>query len=94
MVMFSASMTTIKYVMLGMAGVDVGLRYAVVCFVASVVGFGAMERIIVKSGRVSVIVFTVTTVMALSTTTIVCYGIVDVLKEYTSGNYMGFRPPC
>lgn len=94
MVMFSASMTALQYVILGMTGISRASVYAALCFVASATGLVVMKRIIVKSGRVSLIVFTVTAVMSLSTITVVCYGTADVWKEYTSGKYMGFRPPC
>ncbi|XP_009397164.2 sulfite exporter TauE/SafE family protein 1 [Musa acuminata AAA Group] len=95
MVMFSASMTALQYVILGMTGIGRASVYAALCFVASATGLVVMKRIIVKSGgRVSLTVFTVTAVMSLSTITVVCYGTADVWNEYTSGKYMGFRPPC
>ncbi|CAL9090469.1 unnamed protein product [Musa textilis] len=94
MVMFSASMTALQYTILGMTGISRASAYAALCFVASATGLVVMKRIIVKSGRVSLIVFTVTAVMALSATTVVCYGTADVWKQYKSGRYMGFRPPC
>ncbi|THU48725.1 hypothetical protein C4D60_Mb06t02040 [Musa balbisiana] len=94
MVMFSASMTTVKYIILGMIQVDRALVYAALCFAASAIGSMVMKGIIVKSGRVSPIVFTVIVVMAVSTTTIICYGAIDVWREYTSGKYMGFKSSC
>ncbi|KAJ8478172.1 hypothetical protein OPV22_021899 [Ensete ventricosum] len=94
MVMFSASMTTVKYIILGMTQVDRASVYAVLCFAASAIGSMVMKGIVLKSGRVSPIVFTVAAVMAVSTTTIICYGAVDVWREYTGGNYMGFKSFC
>ncbi|CAL9188467.1 sulfite exporter TauE/SafE family protein 5-like isoform X1 [Musa acuminata AAA Group] len=94
MVMFSASMTTVKYIILGMIQVDRASVYAVLCFAASAIGSMVMKGIVLKSGRVSPIVFTVTAVMAVSTTTIICYGAIDVWREYTGGKYMGFKSSC
>ncbi|CAL9117377.1 unnamed protein product [Musa textilis] len=94
MVMFSASMTTVKYMILGMIQVDRASVYAVLCFAASAIGSMVMNRIVLKSGRASPIVFTVTAVMAVSTTTIICYGAIDVWREYTGGKYMGFKSSC
>lgn len=94
MVLFSASMSMVQYIILGMDGINQALIYAAICLVASVFGLVIMERAIRQSGRVSLIVFLVGGVMALSTLIISSFGAVDVWKEYTSGEYMGFKLLC
>nr|CAD1829316.1 unnamed protein product [Ananas comosus var. bracteatus] len=94
MVLFSASMSMVQYIILGMDGINQALIYAAICLVASVFGLVIMERAIRQSGRVSLIVFLVGGVMALSTLIITSFGAVDVWKEYTSGEYMGFKLLC
>ncbi len=84
----------VQYIILGMDGISQALIYATICLVASVFGLVIMERAIRQSGRVSLIVFLVGGVMALSTLIITSFGAVDVWKEYTSGEYMGFKLPC
>lgn len=94
MVLFCASMSMVQFILLGMEGIGQASVYAGICFVASVVGLVVIERAIRKSGRVSLIVFLVTAIMALSTVIVTCFGAQDVLMQYTSGAYMGFKLPC
>ncbi|CAL4961001.1 unnamed protein product [Urochloa decumbens] len=94
MVLFCASMSMVQFILLGMKGIAEASVYAGICFVASVVGLVVIERAIRKSGRVSLIVFLVTAIMALSTVIVTCFGAQDVWRQYTSGAYMGFKLPC
>ncbi|CAO2177964.1 unnamed protein product [Urochloa humidicola] len=94
MVLFCASMSMVQFILLGMKGIAEASVYAAICFVASVVGLVVIERAIRKSGRVSLIVFLVTAIMALSTVIVTCFGAQDVWMQYTSGAYMGFKLPC
>ncbi|KAL6614357.1 hypothetical protein ACP70R_036627 [Stipagrostis hirtigluma subsp. patula] len=94
MVLFCASMSMVQFILLGMKGIGEASIYAAICFVASVVGLVVIERAIRKSGRVSLIVFLVTAIMALSTVIVTCFGAKDVWMQYTSGAYMGFKLPC
>uniref|UniRef100_A0A0A9HJK3 Uncharacterized protein n=1 Tax=Arundo donax TaxID=35708 RepID=A0A0A9HJK3_ARUDO len=94
MVLFCASMSMVQFILLGMKGIGDASVYAGICFVASVVGAVVIERAIRKSGRVSLIVFLVAAIMALSTVIVTCFGAQDVWVQYTSGAYMGFKLPC
>ena len=91
---FFASMSMVQFILLGVEGIGQASIYAGICFVASVVGVVVIERAIRKSGRVSLIVFLVTAIMALSTVIVTCFGALDVWMQYTSGEYMGFKLPC
>ncbi|KAG1347288.1 sulfite exporter TauE/SafE family protein 5 [Cocos nucifera] len=93
-VLFSASMSMVQYAILGMKGIGQASIYAAVSFVASALGLAVVEKAIEKSGRVSIIVFMVSMVMVLSTVSITCFGAIDVWRQYTTGSYMGFKPPC
>ncbi|GJM92909.1 hypothetical protein PR202_ga09415 [Eleusine coracana subsp. coracana] len=94
MVLFSSSMSTVQFIILGVSGIESALAYAVVCFVASVVGLVVIEGAIRRSGRVSLIVFAVATIMALSAAVIACSGAARVWAQYASGQDMGFKLPC
>ncbi|XP_059292857.1 sulfite exporter TauE/SafE family protein 5-like [Lycium ferocissimum] len=94
MVFFSSTMSAVQYLFLGMEHVNDALIFAVVCFVASIIGLVVVQRAIEHHGRASLIVFSVGTVMALSTVLMTSFGAVDIWKDYTSGNYMGFKQPC
>lgn len=94
MVFFSSSMSAVQYLLLGMEQVDDALIFALVCCVASIVGLVVVQRAIEHHGRASLIVFSVGIVMALSTVLMTSFGAVDIWRDYTSGNYMGFKLPC
>ncbi|KAI4304294.1 hypothetical protein MLD38_039826 [Melastoma candidum] len=94
MVFFSTTMSALQYVLLGMDGIKVALVFSVMCFVSSNIGIMVLQRAIEKSGRASLIVFSVGTVMAVSTILMTGYGSIDVWKDYVSGRYMGFKSPC
>ncbi|KAI3450365.1 hypothetical protein Pfo_007030 [Paulownia fortunei] len=94
MVFFSSTMSAVQYLLLGMENISGALTYSLICFVASVVGLTLVQRAIMKHGRASLIVFSVGTVMALSTVLITTFGAVDVWMDYTSGKSMGFKQAC
>lgn len=94
MVFFSSTMSAIQYLLLGMDHVYAAIIYAIICFVASVIGLLIVQRAIAKQGRASLIVFSVGIVMAVSTILITSFGAVDVWRDYTNGEYMGFKKPC
>lgn len=94
MVFFSSTMSAVQYLFLGMEHVNDALIFAVVCCVASIIGLLVVQRAIEHHGRASLIVFSVGTVMALSTVLMTSFGAVDIWRDYTRGNYMGFKQPC
>ncbi|KAK1368447.1 sulfite exporter TauE/SafE family protein 5-like [Heracleum sosnowskyi] len=94
MVFFSSIMSAVQYLMLGMEHVYIALIYAGICFVASLIGLMVVQKIIRKHGRASLIVFSVGIVMILSTVLMTSFGASNVWKDYKSGRYMGFKPPC
>ncbi|KAL3850837.1 hypothetical protein ACJIZ3_012719 [Penstemon smallii] len=93
-VLFSSSMSAVQYLLLGMDHLSGALTYASICFVGSLVGLTLVQQAIMKHGRASLIVFSVGTVMALSTVLITSFGAVNVWSDYTSGKSMGFKRPC
>lgn len=94
MVFFSSSMSALQYLLLGMEHVDTAIILSVICFVASLLGLLVVQRAIVKYGRASMIVFSVSTVMALSTVLMTSFGALNVWRDYNSGRNMGFKLPC
>ncbi|KAG6573214.1 Sulfite exporter TauE/SafE family protein 5, partial [Cucurbita argyrosperma subsp. sororia] len=94
MVFFSATMSACQYLLLGMEHTEIAVIYAIVCFIASVIGLVVVQKAIREYGRASLIIFSVSTVMALSTVTMTTFGGLNVLRDYTAGNNMGFRSPC
>ncbi|KAL1188325.1 Sulfite exporter TauE/SafE family protein 2 [Cardamine amara subsp. amara] len=94
MVLFSSTMSAIQYLLLGMEHTGTASIFAVICFVASLVGLKVVQKVINEYGRASIIVFSVGIVMALSIVLMTSYGALDVWNDYVSGRYMGFKLPC
>ncbi|KAJ8761614.1 hypothetical protein K2173_004390 [Erythroxylum novogranatense] len=93
MVFFSSTMSAFQYLLVGMEHTDTALYFAVICFIASILGLLVVQKAIQEYGRASLIVFSVSIVMALSTVLITSFGVVDVWKDFSSGRNMGFRLP-
>lgn len=87
-------MSSFQYLLIGMEHKEVALIFAIICFFASILGVVVVQRAIEKYGRASLIVFSVSTVMALSTVLITSFGAIDVWRDYARGEYMGFKLPC
>lgn len=94
MVFFSSTMSAIQYLLLGMEHTGGAILFAVLCFVASLIGLLVVHRAICKHGRASLIVFSVGIVMVVSTVLVTSFGALDVWRDYTNGKYMGFKLPC
>uniref|UniRef100_A0A1J3EJ79 Sulfite exporter TauE/SafE family protein 2 n=3 Tax=Noccaea caerulescens TaxID=107243 RepID=A0A1J3EJ79_NOCCA len=94
MVLFSSSMSAIQYLLLGMEHAGTAAIFAMVCFIASLVGLVVVKKVIAKYGRASIIVFSVGIVMALSTILITTHGALNVWDDFVFGRYMGFKLPC
>ncbi|CAH8386837.1 unnamed protein product [Eruca vesicaria subsp. sativa] len=94
MVLFSSTMSAIQYLLLGMEHTGTASLFAIVCFVASLVGLMVVQKVINQYGRASIIVFSVGIVMALSIVLMTSYGALDVWNDFVSGSYMGFKLPC
>ncbi|CAH2038248.1 unnamed protein product, partial [Thlaspi arvense] len=94
MVLFSSTMSAIQYLLLGMEHAGTAAIFALVCFVASLVGLMVVKKVIAKYGRASIIVFAVGIVMALSTVLMTTHGALKVWDDFVSGRYMGFKLPC
>ncbi|KAL4201761.1 hypothetical protein AMTRI_Chr02g217710 [Amborella trichopoda] len=67
MVLFSSSMLAVLYLLLGLQPLDHALCFAAMCFFSSLLGLLLVQSAIQKYGRVSLIIFSVGTGMAIST---------------------------
>lgn len=94
MVFFSSSMSVVQYWLLGRIPFDHGILFASICFVFSFVGQIVVQRIIVRYGRASVIVFSVSAVIGLSAVATTVFGGYEIVEKYLAGEYMGFHKPC
>ncbi|KAE9597117.1 hypothetical protein Lal_00007587 [Lupinus albus] len=94
MVLFSSTMSALQYLLLGMEHIEFALIMTIICFVASLVGLLMVQRAIQNYGRPSLIVFSISIVMALSVVLMTSFGAIQIWGDYISGRYMGFKLPC
>ncbi|KAG2244567.1 hypothetical protein Bca52824_093578 [Brassica carinata] len=94
MVFFSATMSAVQYLLLGMQNTEAAYLFSLICFVASLLGLVLVQKAVAQFGRASIIVFSVGTVMSLSTVLMTSFGALDVWTDYVAGKDMGFKLPC
>uniref|UniRef100_A0A1J3ITB9 Sulfite exporter TauE/SafE family protein 5 n=1 Tax=Noccaea caerulescens TaxID=107243 RepID=A0A1J3ITB9_NOCCA len=94
MVFFSATMSAVQYLLLGMQNTEAAYLFALICFLASLLGLVLVQKAVAQFGRASIIVFSVGTVMSLSTVLMTSFGALDVWTDYVAGKDMGFKLPC
>ncbi|KAL9287592.1 Sulfite exporter TauE/SafE family protein 5 [Arabidopsis thaliana] len=94
MVFFSATMSAVQYLLLGMQNTDTAYVFSFICFLASLLGLVLVQKAVAQFGRASIIVFSVGTVMSLSTVLMTSFGALDVWTDYVAGKDMGFKLPC
>ncbi|KAJ4912797.1 Sulfite exporter TauE/SafE family protein [Raphanus sativus] len=94
MVFFSATMSAVQYLLLGMQNTEAAYIFSLICFFASLLGLVLVQKAVAQFGRASIIVFSVGTVMSLSTVLMTSFGALDVWTDYVAGKDMGFKLPC
>ncbi|MCO5556891.1 hypothetical protein L7F22_010445 [Adiantum nelumboides] len=94
MVFFSSSLSVIQFWLLGRIPEKYALTSSAISLVFSFIGLQLVHTIIVKYGRVSLIVFSVSIVMGISAALMAFFGTWEVLDQIEQGDYMGFRSPC
>ncbi|CAM6093319.1 unnamed protein product [Calypogeia fissa] len=94
MVFFSSSMSVVQFWLMGRVPLDYALSAAVLCAISSSAGVTLVHRAIDKFNRASIIVFSVTTVMGVSSVLMAGFGGYSVWQKYKSGAYMGFYNFC
>ncbi|XP_010539215.1 PREDICTED: uncharacterized protein LOC104813355 [Tarenaya hassleriana] len=82
MVFFSATMSAVQYLLLGMQNTKAAYMFSFICFIASLVGLVVVQKVIARFGRPSVIVFAT------------IFGALDVWTAYAAGKDIGFKLPC
>lgn len=94
MVFFSSSLSVIQFWLLGRIPQVYALASASLALVFSAIGLLVIHTVISKYGRVSFIVFSVSTVMGISAVLMALFGSWDVIVQIEQNAYMGFRSPC
>jgi uncharacterized membrane protein YfcA len=93
-VFFSASLSVVQYWLLGRIPELYALACAGLSLVFSIIGLLLVQTFISRYGRVSLIVFSVSTVMGISAVLMAGFGTWDAWLQLQEGDYMGFELPC
>lgn len=92
--MFSASMSAVEYYFLDRFPVPYALYLTVVAFFSAIVGQRMVRKVINWLGRASIIIFTLSIMIFLSTIPLGGIGIVNWIGKIERHEYMGFEDIC
>ncbi|KAI9112425.1 hypothetical protein K1719_016622 [Acacia pycnantha] len=94
MVIFSSTMSTLQYALMGIHDINKALILSTISFVASLVGLLVVQRAVRKYKRASLIVFSLSATMALNIVLMTSFGVIGIWRDYKSGKYIGFKSAC
>ena len=95
LVLFTSSSTTFQFIVFGMMNIENCLIYGACSIIGSLIGTIFIQSLIVKTGRPSILVFSLAIVLALSSVLIPLDAIMRILKEIKLGlNVFHISSPC
>ncbi|KAG2382157.1 hypothetical protein C9374_005359 [Naegleria lovaniensis] len=93
MILFTASISSIQFVILGTLPLDYGLWFFVFGLLAGMVGQILLHFVFAKK-RKSLVVFCVALIIFISTLCMTGFGIYNAVIRLQNNMYMGFHSPC
>jgi uncharacterized membrane protein YfcA len=94
MILFTSSITTVQFIILGLLPWDYGLWFAANGFLAGLVGTLLIGYLVKKFKKQSIIIFFVAVAIFFAALLMCGVGIYNVVRDIRDGVYMGFRTPC
>jgi len=94
MILFTSSISTVQFVILGLLPWDYGLWFAANGFIAGLIGTLAIAHLVKKYNKQSIIIFSVAVAIAFAILLMFGVGLYGVIQDIRDGVYMGFRNPC
>ena len=95
LVLFTSSSTTLQFVIMGMMNFDYGLICTVCSTVGSMIGTLAIQNLIRKTGRPSILIFCLAVVLAVSTVLIPWDTTNKIIQKVNSGmDIWGMNSAC
>jgi uncharacterized membrane protein YfcA len=94
MILFTSSITTVQFIILGLLPWDYGLWFAANGFLAGLVGTLLIGYLVRKYKKQSIIIFFVAVAILFAAILMCGVGIYNVVRDIQDGVYMGFRKPC
>ncbi|KAL0487446.1 sulfite exporter TauE [Acrasis kona] len=94
MILFTSSISTVQFIILGLLPWDYGLWFAANGFIAGLIGTLLIAHLVKKYNKQSIIVFSVAVAIAFAIVLMFGVGLYGVIRDIQDGVYMGFRKPC
>mmetsp|Transcript_4345 Transcript_4345/g.16354 ORF Transcript_4345/g.16354 Transcript_4345/m.16354 type:complete len:236 (-) Transcript_4345:180-887(-) len=94
MIMFTSSITTSQFVILGRLPFDYGIVFAIGGFISALVGQMMFEYVVKKFDRPSLLVILMAIVIGVSTLLMGGVGASRLIRDVHEGAYLGFNLPC
>jgi uncharacterized membrane protein YfcA len=92
--LFSASMSVVEYSLLGRLPRDHAIFLTTLAAVGALWGQSMVRRVILASGKTSIMIFMLATCIAFSAVILGLQGMLKVYEEWQAGSYMGFEDLC
>ena len=94
MVLFSSSAAAIVYGLSGDLNLQISLIFGISCAAASLVGVFLISRAIDKSGKASIIVFLLSSIIAIGALMTGILGLRKAILDLIHRDHIGFSPLC
>ena len=94
MVVFSSSLSVVEFYLLGRIPTEVALYFCAIAVVAAFVGLSIVRAIVTRSGKASIIIFMLGSVIGTSGIILGAMGGARIVEDWASGAPMGFRSYC
>jgi uncharacterized membrane protein YfcA len=95
LVVFTASSTSIQFILLGMMNVDYGIACTLASTVGSFIGTILIQRLIQRTKRNSYLIFTLASVLGISTIFIPAHTLMQLMEQVNdTKNIWTFNSPC
>lgn len=86
--------SAIQFIVLGRLIWDYAVWFTILGFISSLFGLIALNRLVKKYNKKSLIVLTIALVISLSTILLVTIGLINLVQDIKDHVPLGFHPPC
>jgi uncharacterized membrane protein YfcA len=94
MILFTASSTTLQFFVLGMLPADYGLWLGLLGFASSALGQTLVKAAVKKTGRASLVIFLIASIIAVSTVLLFFIGAANVYHDVVNQQHLLPQWPC
>ena len=95
LVLFTSSSTSIQFILLGMMNLDYGIACTFASTIGSFIGTVLIQKLLQKTKRNSYLVFTLASVLGISTIFIPAHTLMQLVEQISEGkNIWVFNNPC